>query len=116
MFTCPECGSGGKRRPRSFVERVTNRAKLFCPNCDTVWYWRRVLFQKHVQCPDCGTTRLTKRSTWDRIDRKSDSLIRRALILFGAPIYHCTFCRLQFRDYHPLEAARSSNKARASSG
>lgn len=115
MFTCPECGSGGKRRPRSLFERVTNRAKLFCPNCDTVWYWRRVLFQKHVQCPDCGTTRLTKRSTWDRIDRKSDSLIRRALILFGAPIYHCTFCRLQFRDYHHPEPARS-NRARASSG
>ena len=22
---------------------------------------------------------------------------------FGAPIYHCTFCRLQFRDFHGLE-------------
>ncbi|HVV44961.1 MAG TPA: hypothetical protein VHC72_07135 [Bryobacteraceae bacterium] len=74
-----------------------------------------MLFQKHVQCPDCGTTRLTKRSSWDRIDRISNSLIRRALILFGAPIYHCTFCRLQFRDYHQLEPARS-NRARASSG
>ena len=47
--------------------------------------------------------RLSRRSRYDRIDRKSDSLLRRSLGLFGAPIYHCTFCRLQFRDFHGLE-------------
>jgi hypothetical protein len=28
--------------------------------------------------------------------------------MLGAPIYHCSFCRLQFRDLHHLEPQRSS--------
>jgi predicted RNA-binding Zn-ribbon protein involved in translation (DUF1610 family) len=103
MLACPECDSVGKRRPRTLFERVFNRAKLKCPRCGDVWYWRRYFFQKYTRCPECGTARLSRRSRYDRIDRKSDSLLRRSLGLFGAPIYHCTFCRLQFRDFHGLE-------------
>src|SRR5271165_5311403 len=108
MFICPVCASMGKRRPRTFLERVFTRAKLKCPACGKVWYWRRVLFQKHTCCPECGTSRLSRRSKYDHIDRKSESFLRRALGLFGAPIYHCTFCRLQFRDYHSLDPGRKA--------
>jgi hypothetical protein len=79
-----------------------------CPYCNTVWHWRRVPFQKYTLCPECGTTRLTKLSKYDRIDRKSGSILRRFLGLFGAPIYHCTFCRLQFRDYRHPDPGRKS--------
>lgn len=113
MFTCPECAGIGKRRPRTFIERFSSRAKLVCSSCGNVWHWRRILFQSHVQCPECGTGRLSKLSKYDRIDRKSDSFLRRSLALFGAPIYHCTFCRLQFRDYRSLDPNRPS-KVRAS--
>jgi DNA-directed RNA polymerase subunit RPC12/RpoP len=77
-----------------------------CSGCGAVWYWRRVLLQKHVRCPDCGTNRLSKLTKYDKIDRKSRSYLRRFLGMFGAPIYHCTFCRLQFRDYRGLDPKR----------
>jgi NAD-dependent SIR2 family protein deacetylase len=77
-----------------------------CPECDARWYWRRVLLQTHTLCPDCGTNRLSKLSKYDRIDRKSGNIVRRLLVMFGAPIYHCTFCRLQFRDVRPLDPNR----------
>jgi len=108
MFTCPECASPGKRRPRTFKERFTNRAKLVCVGCGGTWFWRRVPFQKYAHCPQCGTPRLSKLSKYDRIDRKSSSWFRKLLGLFGAPIYHCTFCRLQFRDFHNLDPNRPS--------
>ena len=88
------------------LERIFTRAKLKCPQCSHVWYWRRFLFQKHALCPECATPRVLKRSKYDRIDRKSESLFRNFLGLFGAPIYHCTFCRLQFRDFHGLDPNR----------
>jgi ribosomal protein S27AE len=108
MITCRVCAGIGKRRSRTFLERLVNRAKLQCPDCGAFWYWRRVLFQKYTFCPECGTSRLSKRSKYDRIDRKSDSVVRRFLGIFGAPIYHCTFCRLQFRDYRRLDPKRRS--------
>jgi hypothetical protein len=106
MLTCPDCGAVGKRRPRTFFERIVNRAKLKCGNCNTVWYWHRVLFQRYTRCPDCGTSRLSKLSKYDQIDRKTKSFLRRSMVIFGAPIYHCTFCRLQFRDYRHLDPNR----------
>lgn len=83
-----------------------------CSGCNTVWYWRRVIFQKFTQCPECGTSRLSKRSRYDKIDRKSDSFLRRFIGIFGAPIYHCTFCRVQFRDFRGLNP-NSKSKAHA---
>ncbi len=87
MFKCPECDGLGKRRPRTFVERIFTRAKLQCSGCNAVWYWRRILVQKYTHCPDCGTPQLAKRSKYDRIDRKSKSIVRRYLQEFsGAPV------------------------------
>lgn len=106
MQHCPVCAGLGKRRPRSFVERLFTRAKLRCSSCNAVWYWRRYFFQKHAQCPECGTSRLSKLRKYDKIDRISESVLRRSLALFGASIYHCTFCRLQFRDYRGLNPNR----------
>ena len=108
MIVCPQCNGPGRRRPRTFLERFLNRAKLECSRCGITWYWRRVLFQNHATCPECGTLRLSKRKKYDRIDRISSSLTRKMLSLLGAPIYHCTFCRFQFRDYRSLDANRRS--------
>jgi len=106
MFKCPACGGIGKRRPRTFIERIINRAKIKCSVCNVIWYWRRVVFQRHSLCPECGTSRLSKLSKYDHIDRVSKSISRRFLVVFGAPIYHCTFCRLQFRDWRGLDPDR----------
>jgi predicted RNA-binding Zn-ribbon protein involved in translation (DUF1610 family) len=106
MQHCPVCAGLGKRRSRTFVQRIFNRAKLRCTSCGAVWYWRRYLLQEHTLCPECGTSRLSKLRKYDKIDRKNSSFFRRFLAIFGAPIYHCTFCRLQFRDYRQLNPDR----------
>jgi hypothetical protein len=41
----------------------------------------------------------------DKVDRMSNNLLRRLLRLVGCPLYHCTFCRYQFRDWRPLNPA-----------
>jgi uncharacterized Zn finger protein len=106
MLICTSCGSAGKRRPRTFLERIVYRAKVKCSNCGDVWYWRRYFFQSYTQCPECGSARLSKLSKYDQIDRRTKNVYRRFLAIFGAPIYHCTFCRLQFRDVRKLDPDR----------
>jgi len=106
MLICPVCSNPGKRRPRTFIERLLNRAKMKCSNCSTIWYWRRALLQRYTCCPECGTARISKISKFDQIDRRNKNFLRKSLVLFGAPLYHCTFCRLQFRDYRHLDPNR----------
>jgi hypothetical protein len=53
----------------------------------------------------------------DLIDRMSPNPLRRSLRLFGFPIYHCTFCRYQFRDWRKpdqdgAESTRSGTMAK----
>jgi hypothetical protein len=38
--------------------------------------------------------------------------LRRLLGLFGLPLYHCTFCRFQFRDWRKLHPNRTIPAAR----
>lgn len=108
MLTCPACNAPGRRCPRSFGERITCRAKFRCGDCGRRWDWQRTIFQKYVHCPKCGTVRLIKRSTYDPIDKKNKNWLRKLLGLFGMPIFHCTYCRMQFRDYRQLDPERKS--------
>ncbi len=79
-----------------------------CMVCGNIWYWHRTPFLPYALCPECGTSRLSKLAKFDKIDRRSKSIIRGFLGLFGVTIYHCTFCRLQFRDYRDLNPERKS--------
>jgi hypothetical protein len=45
---------------------------------------------------------LSRLAAKDRIDSTSRNPLRRMLKLFGCPLYHCTFCRMQFRDWRKL--------------
>jgi DNA-directed RNA polymerase subunit RPC12/RpoP len=57
------------------------------------------LFNQYSECPKCGTRELSRLQTKDLIDTVAANPLRRLLKLFGAPLYHCTFCRYQFRDW-----------------
>jgi DNA-directed RNA polymerase subunit RPC12/RpoP len=84
------------------------RAKIQCALCGNVWYWHRQIFQQYALCPECGTARISKLAKYDKIDRVSKSMVRHIMGLFRATIYHCTFCRLQFRDHRELDPGRKA--------
>ena len=64
------------------------------------------MFLPGCRCPLCDNRELTTLTRVDKIDRMSANPLRRLLYLFGCPLYHCTFCRYQFRDYRGLEPRR----------
>jgi len=70
------------------------------------------IFQLYCHCPRCHNRDLTKLSGRDKLDRMSPNPLRFLLVVFGAPLYHCTFCRMQFRDWRHLDPARASVRSR----
>ncbi len=102
MPTCPSCGKATGRKRRNPIQKIFSRAVFQCHACGATHRVSRSLFRifsRYVECPRCGTRNLAKRSGRDRIDRMSPNPLRRALLFLGCPLYHCTFCRLQFRDW-----------------
>ena len=102
MPVCLKCGHPIVRKRRNPVQRVVDRAVYLCENCGGKFYIRRSLFslfRRYAECPECGIRDLTKLASRDGVDRMTRNPLRRLLRIFGAPLYHCTFCRFQFRDW-----------------
>jgi hypothetical protein len=55
-------------------------------------------FAKATRCPSCGTQRLRRLTVRDGIDSMHRNLFTFTHRLFGARLYHCRFCRIQFYD------------------
>ncbi|MGA2118924.1 MAG: hypothetical protein ABSH56_29760 [Bryobacteraceae bacterium] len=55
----------------------------------------------HRRCPQCWSERLEVLSRRDYIEGFRKGLIRRVQGWFGAPLYYCWRCRLQFYDARP---------------
>jgi hypothetical protein len=53
----------------------------------------------------CGTPRVRRLATRDRIDRMSINPLSVIAAALFAPIYHCNACRLQYHDWRPLSPA-----------
>ena len=60
--------------------------------------WYALYLGDYPRCPRCGTYRLTRLATRDRIDTMYKSFFSHAQRVFGAALYHCRYCRLQFYD------------------
>ncbi len=105
------CGGDLVRRKRNFVQRLVYRSVYRCDDCG-----RRIplprpfltLFDRYSECPRCGTHDLSRLAQKDRIDGTSPNPFRRMLKLLGCPLYHCTFCRMQFRDWRKLGQNRAA--------
>jgi transcription elongation factor Elf1 len=69
-------------------------------------------FGKYVRCPLCGTYRLSRLTSPDRIDKFYRTPLNRLKGLFGGALYHCRFCRVQFYD----RRARREEPARNNGG
>jgi DNA-directed RNA polymerase subunit RPC12/RpoP len=67
------------------------------------------IFQRYAECPKCGTRTLSRIHSRDRVDKISRNPLRRLLGLFGASLYHCIYCRYQFRDWRKRESDQKAN-------
>lgn len=102
MPDCPYCGSQTRRGARGFFRRFVSSAVLQCTSCGRRIPIRRRwlgIFQRYVECPKCSSPTLSRIFSRDRVDKTSKNPLRRLLGIFGAPLYHCIYCRYQFRDW-----------------
>jgi hypothetical protein len=111
MIGCPDCTTHSSRCRRSVIQKVYSRAAFRCDKCGSTTHYYRPLFaifQRHCQCPVCHNRDVKELPGRDPLDRMHANPLRRLLILFGCPLYYCTFCRVQFRDWRPVEPRRSA--------
>ena len=102
-MTCSKCGNERFfRRRRGVLDKCLYSGLYQCKDCGVrakvprwkSWHW----LSRTLCCPLCGTTDLKKRASRDWIDRMYCNPVMRVQQIFGAPIYHCLFCRIQFYD------------------
>jgi hypothetical protein len=118
MIRCEKCGQRASRRHRNLVLKIFSRASSHCGHCGANTHFYRApfaIFQRWCRCPLCHNRQLTIRSKLDKIDRVNPNALRRLLGFFGFPIYYCTFCRYQFRDWRKLDP-NSRESATAGAG
>ncbi len=100
---------------RTFWERFNYLAIYECKHCE-----REVLIPRHYtyhfgdacRCPKCGTFRVVKLKTPDRIDPMHRGILNLVERLAGGSLYHCCYCRVQFFDRRRLDPGASRVAAR----
>ena len=117
MRKCGYCGSSRlKRVHRTFFERLSYQAIYECRDCENEEFIPRphtFHLGDHARCPKCGTFRLSRLKSLDRIDRMFSGPLNTFERLAGGDLHHCCFCRIQFYDRRKL-APRSNVQPYAS--
>lgn len=112
MPVCIECGQHASRRRRGPLLKIFARASFRCDQCEKKFNYYRpafAVFQRYAHCPKCYAQDLAIRGSFDKIDKISGNPFRR--LLLGFTIYHCTWCRYQFRDWRRLDPSHKSSAA-----
>jgi hypothetical protein len=76
-------------------------AKYRCRQCQSTEAVPRPYsfhFGKRCRCHRCGTFRISKLKTRDRIDPMEPGFLNLLERWAGGQLYHCKFCRIQFWD------------------
>jgi hypothetical protein len=99
---------------RTFVERFSYMAIYECKTCEVEELVPR-RYRYHLgpscRCPICGTYRVVRLKTPDRIDRKHGGFLNFVERVVGkGKLYHCRWCRLQYYDRRPLAAEQPSQQ------
>jgi hypothetical protein len=105
MRSCVQCGGPVHRIHRTFWERFTYLAIYECRDCKGVSCVARPYRNNlgdSCRCPHCGTVRVTKLRTRDKIDPMYSGPVNLLKKLAGGSLFHCKFCRVQFYDRRPL--------------
>ena len=103
---CGRCGGNLRRIHRTFWERLSYVAKYRCKNCrstEAVPVPYRFHLGQFCRCHRCGTFRVRRLKTRDRIDPMERGLLNKLEKLAHGKLYHCKFCRIQFWDRRELE-------------
>lgn len=102
MRKCGYCGGSRlKRVHRTFFERFSYLAIYECRDCENEEFIPRRYtyhFGENARCPKCGTYRVTKLRSLDKIDKMMPGLLNRVEKIAGGSLFHCCFCRIQFYD------------------
>jgi transcription elongation factor Elf1 len=105
MRCCSQCGGALRRIHRSFWERFAYLAIYECRDCKEINCVQRPYrhhFGEWCRCPHCGTVRVSRLRSRDKIDPMYSGLVNSVKKLVGGGLHHCKFCRVQFYDRRPL--------------
>ena len=108
MRCCSQCGGALRRIHRSFWERFAYLAIYECRDCKEINCVQRPYrhhFGEWCRCPHCGTVRVTRLASRDKIDPMYSGLVNLVKKLVGGHLHHCKFCRVQFYDRRKLAPA-----------
>ncbi len=111
MYLCPQCSGPLHRTRRTWLERLTSTAAFYCDSCDKRIIAPRIDRGPYANCPKCGSVNLSILRSPDFVDEMDLNPFRNMRRLFGARLYHCWRCRLQFYDLrarHPKQRDSSS--------
>jgi hypothetical protein len=75
--------------------------------------WYALYLGDFPRCPRCGTYRLTRMAERDKIDPMKKGLVNYLQYAWGADLYHCRYCRVQFYDVRKPVAPEVGEKAGA---
>jgi DNA-directed RNA polymerase subunit RPC12/RpoP len=116
---CGQCGGSLRRVHRTFWERFRYLAIYECKGCE-----REVLIPRRYtyhfgdvcRCPKCGTYRIVKLKSPDKIDPMWGGLLNLLERLAGGNLHHCCYCRVQFFDRRPMDPNTTRVAARPEMG
>ena len=103
-----------RRVHRTFFERFSYMAIYECRDCDAEkLYPRRYTyhFGPHCRCPHCGTFRVTRLKSPDKIDRRHTGFLNFLEKQLGGRLHHCRYCRIQFYDRRALASEDTTGTA-----
>jgi len=114
---CGQCGGRLHRVHRTFLERLSYMAIYECRKCEREEFVPR-RFRYHMgpaaRCPLCGTYRVSKLKSPDRIDRFHGGFLNvLERVTGGGKLFHCRWCRLQFYDRRLLAKDLPKPEAKA---
>jgi len=119
MQKCSQCGGKLRRVHRTFLERFGYMAIYACKGCEHEEFVpRRYRFHlgPHARCPSCGTFRIVKLKSPDRIDPMYVGVLNLVERLAGGRLFHCRYCRCQFYDRRRTAAEETAVPAEPPDG
>jgi len=116
---CEQCNKEVVRVARGAWERLLYSAVYWCPECErktAIPRYPHLFISLRRRCPRCAGHKLERLRRRDRIDPLYHNPISLVQALFGARLWWCPLCRLQFYDLRPGAQSSREEKPAATRG